>query len=203
MQAGNEAAIAAEAKTSGKKKKKKKKDDLEPEPGGATLSSVELVKALRTRIRVVTDRMQNAESNFHKQFRQLADKGTLSRDKLAVAEENLNIRRKRPPRELTRDAVERALNEQVAGAKVRCLLGLDALICSPLSAQSLEYNLGTYEVWLCAQHSIRMLGGVLDACEKELARLKICREKLEEDIDQVSQAYPTCLSHQPCAEGSI
>ena len=64
------------------------------------------------------------------------------KDPLAVAEENLNIRRKRPPRELTRDAVERALNEQVAGAK----------------------------------HSIRMLGGVLDACEKELARLKICRE---------------------------
>ena len=125
------------------------------------------------------------------------------KDPLAVAEENLNIRRKRPPRELTRDAVERALNEQVAGAKVRCLLGLDALISFPLSAQSLEYNLGTYEVWLCAQHSIRMLGGVLDACEKELARLKICREKLEEDIDQVSQAYPACLSHQPCAECSI
>lgn len=72
------------------------------------------------------------------------------KDPLSVAEENLNIRRKRPPRELTRDAVERALNEQVAGSK----------------------------------HSIRMLGGVLDACEKELARLKICREKLEEDIDQ-------------------
>ena len=51
------------------------------------------------------------------------------KDPLAVAEENLNIRRKRPPRELTRDAVERALNEQVAGAKVRCLLGLDALVC--------------------------------------------------------------------------
>ncbi len=25
---------------------------------------------------------------------------------------------------------------------------------------------------------------MLDACEKELSRLKICREKLEEDIDQ-------------------
>jgi len=72
------------------------------------------------------------------------------KDPLNVAEDNLAIRRKRPPREMTRDAVERALNEQVAGAK----------------------------------HSIRMLGGVLDACEKELARLKICREKLEEDIDQ-------------------
>ncbi len=35
------------------------------------------------------------------------------KDPLTVAEENLNIRRKRPPRELTRDAVERALNEQV------------------------------------------------------------------------------------------
>jgi len=72
------------------------------------------------------------------------------KDPLNVAEENLAIRRKRPPREMTRDAVERSLNEQAAGAK----------------------------------HSIRMLGGVLDACEKELARLKICREKLEEDIDQ-------------------
>eukprot|EP00288_Rhodomonas_lens_P013805 CAMPEP_0177708844 /NCGR_PEP_ID=MMETSP0484_2-20121128/10489_1 /TAXON_ID=354590 /ORGANISM="Rhodomonas lens, Strain RHODO" /LENGTH=414 /DNA_ID=CAMNT_0019220427 /DNA_START=209 /DNA_END=1453 /DNA_ORIENTATION=- len=72
------------------------------------------------------------------------------KDPLNVAEDNLAIRRKRPPREMTRDAVERALNEQVAGSK----------------------------------HSIRMLGGVLDACEKELARLKVCREKLEEDIDQ-------------------
>lgn len=38
------------------------------------------------------------------------------------------------------------------------------------------------------KHAIRMLGGVLDACTKELARLKICREKLEEDIDQKRQA---------------
>ena len=35
-------------------------------------------------------------------------------------------------------------------------------------------------VCVCAQvaaakHAIRMLGGVLDACEKELARLKMCR----------------------------
>jgi hypothetical protein len=30
-----------------------------------------------------------------------------------VAEENLGVRRKRPARELTRDSVERALNEQV------------------------------------------------------------------------------------------
>jgi len=72
------------------------------------------------------------------------------KDPLAVAEENLAIRRKRPPREMTRDIVERALNEQVAAAK----------------------------------HAIRMLGGVLDACEKELGRLKTCRERLEEDIDQ-------------------
>ena len=71
------------------------------------------------------------------------------KDPLVVAEENLQVRRKRPARELTRDAVERALNEQVAGAK----------------------------------HAIRMLGGVLDACDTELARLKVCREKLEEDID--------------------
>ncbi|KAJ1475714.1 Tektin family-domain-containing protein [Baffinella frigidus] len=71
------------------------------------------------------------------------------KDPLTVAEENLGVRRRRPARELTRDAVERALNEQVAGAK----------------------------------HAIRMLGGVLDACEKELSRLKVCREKLEEDID--------------------
>uniref|UniRef100_A0A7S0I2L7 Tektin n=1 Tax=Hanusia phi TaxID=3032 RepID=A0A7S0I2L7_9CRYP len=72
------------------------------------------------------------------------------KDPLQVAEENLIIRSKRPTREQTRDAVERSLNEQIAGAK----------------------------------HSIRMLGGVLDACDKELAKLKVCREKLEEDIDQ-------------------
>eukprot|EP00960_Hanusia_phi_P051618 760906-Hanusia_phi.AAC.8 len=74
----------------------------------------------------------------------------LLQDPLQVAEENLIIRSKRPTREQTRDAVERSLNEQIAGAK----------------------------------HSIRMLGGVLDACDKELAKLKVCREKLEEDIDQ-------------------
>jgi len=72
------------------------------------------------------------------------------KEPLAMAEECLALRKKRPPRELTRDAVERALNEQVAGAK----------------------------------HALRMLGGVLDAASKELARLRVCRERLEEDADQ-------------------
>jgi len=101
------------------------------------------LEAILKETSMLEDEAAHAEATFEKM-----------KDPLAVAEENLSIRRKRPPREQTRDAVERALNEQVAGMK----------------------------------HAIRMLGGVLDACTKELARLKICREKLEEDIDQKRQA---------------
>jgi len=39
------------------------------------------------------------------------------KDPLSVAEECLSIRRRRPPRELTRDAVERSLNEQMSGMR--------------------------------------------------------------------------------------
>mmetsp|Transcript_21051 Transcript_21051/g.57994 ORF Transcript_21051/g.57994 Transcript_21051/m.57994 type:complete len:393 (+) Transcript_21051:163-1341(+) len=112
-----------------------------------TISEAELLKnksemqleAILRETSMLEDEAAHAEATLEKM-----------RDPLAVAEENLNIRRKRPPREMTRDNVERALNEQVAAAK----------------------------------HAIRMLTGVLEACEKELGRLKICREKLEEDIDQ-------------------
>jgi hypothetical protein len=37
------------------------------------------------------------------------------------------------------------------------------------------YNVRTTAQVAGAKHAIRMLGGALDACEKELARLKICR----------------------------
>eukprot|EP00284_Hemiselmis_tepida_P011211 CAMPEP_0174939876 /NCGR_PEP_ID=MMETSP1355-20121228/67726_1 /TAXON_ID=464990 /ORGANISM="Hemiselmis tepida, Strain CCMP443" /LENGTH=390 /DNA_ID=CAMNT_0016186917 /DNA_START=69 /DNA_END=1238 /DNA_ORIENTATION=- len=76
------------------------------------------------------------------------------REPLSVAEECLSIRRRRPARELTRDSVERALNEQVAASK----------------------------------HSLRMVNGVLDAASKELARLRQCRERLEEDVEQKNVA---------------
>ena len=100
----------------------------------------------------------------------------LLQDPLQVAEENIIIRSKRPTREQTRDAVERSLNEQV-----------------PIFSKSCLGMLRRVSQIAGAKHSIRMLGGVLDACDKELARLKVCREKLEEDIDQKRIALEVML----------
>jgi len=69
-------------------------------------------------------------------------------------EEALAVRRRRAPRELTRDAVERALNEQLAGCK----------------------------------HAIRKLIATTEEFRKDLAQLKICRQKLEEDIEVKNMA---------------